>query len=112
MGTATAGVEPGDAGAAGAAVNAVQQVGGSLGAALLSTLAVSATADALTGSADTPDLVAAASVHGYTLAFWVSGALIAAGATVSAALLAAQRPAQARPADGTDTTVPAAPILH
>ena len=112
MGTATAGVEPGDAGAAGAAVNAVQQVGGSLGAALLSTLAVSATADALTGSADTPDLVAAASVHGYTLAFWVSGALLAAGATVSAALLAAQRAAQARPAAGTDTTVPAAPILH
>ncbi|OJF11061.1 hypothetical protein [Couchioplanes caeruleus] len=35
MGTATAGVEPADAGAAGAAVNAMQQVGGSLGTALL-----------------------------------------------------------------------------
>jgi len=87
MGTATAGVEPADAGAAGAAVNAVQQVGGSLGAALLSTLAVGATVEAMAGRPGTPQLAAAAAVHGYTTAFWISAGLLAIGAAVSGALL-------------------------
>ncbi|OJF10359.1 MFS transporter [Couchioplanes caeruleus] len=109
MGTATAGVEPTHAGAAGAAVNAMQQVGGSLGTALLSTLAVSATADALTGTAQTPQLLTEASVHGYTTAFWVSAALLTLGAAVSAALLHGAQPHG--PVGETDSAAPAEPAL-
>src|ERR687885_149089 len=89
MGTATSGVDAADAGVAGATVNTMQQVGGSLGTALLSTLAVSATTTALAGAHRTPELVAQASVHGYTTAFWCSAAVLAAGALVSGLLLRA-----------------------
>ena len=51
MGTATFGVEPADAGVGGATVNTMQQVGGSLGTALLSTLAISAMTSQLAGCA-------------------------------------------------------------
>jgi len=110
MSTATSAVEPTDAGVAGAAVNAMQQVGGSLGAALLSTLAISATADALAGGPRTPQLIAEASAHGYTAAFWVAAALLAAGAAVSAALLHGGR-REHRPADQADATAPAEPVV-
>jgi MFS family permease len=79
MGNATFGVDPADAGVAGAAVNTMQQVGGSLGTALLSALAVSATADTLAGAPRTPELVA----RGYTTAFWCSAALLVVGAVLS-----------------------------
>jgi EmrB/QacA subfamily drug resistance transporter len=97
MSTATQGVDAADAGVAGAAVNTMQQVGGSLGTALLSTLAVSATTSVLAGARRTPELVAEASAHGYTTAFWCSAALLAAGALVSGVLLnpiARKRPAE------------------
>lgn len=87
MGTATSGVEPADAGVASAAVNTMQQVGGSLGTALLSTLAVSATTGTLASGPRTPELVAEASARGYTTAFWVSAGLLGVGAAVCAALL-------------------------
>src|SRR3954471_24281234 len=87
MGTATLGVDPADAGVAGAAVNTMQQVGGSLGTALLSTLAISAMTSQLAGAGPTPDLVAPASAHGYTTAFWWSAALLAVGALLSWALI-------------------------
>src|SRR3954470_3803409 len=64
MGTATFGVAPADAGVAGATVNTMQQVGGSLGTALLSTLAISAMTTQLAGAHRATQLVAAASVHG------------------------------------------------
>ena len=60
--TATLGVEPGDAGVASAMVNTMQQIGGSIGTALLSTLAASATTSALAGKQPTPDLLAQAAV--------------------------------------------------
>jgi MFS family permease len=87
MGTATVGVDPADAGVAGATVNTMQQVGGSLGTALLSTLAISAMTSHLAGAPRTPELVAAASAHGYTTAFWWSAALLATGAVLSWALI-------------------------
>jgi hypothetical protein len=61
----------------------MQQVGGSLGTALLNTLAVSATAATLANHPRTPQLVAQAAAHGYTTAFWVSALLLAAGAVTS-----------------------------
>jgi MFS family permease len=110
MAAATARLDPGDAGVASAAVNTMQQVGGSLGTALLNTLAVSATAATLAGHPRTPQLVAQAAAHGYTTAFWVSALLLAAGAAVSGTLLAAG--VRGRDQAGTpQTAVPAEPVL-
>jgi predicted MFS family arabinose efflux permease len=86
MSNATLGVDPQDAGVASATVNASQQVGGSVGVALLSTLAASATTGFLSGVHSTPGLLAEATVHGYTTAYvWAAG-IFALGAIVAAAL--------------------------
>jgi hypothetical protein len=87
MATATFGVEMKDAGVASAMVNTMQQVGGSIGTALLSTLAASATTSALAGHAPTPAALSAAAVHGYTTAFWWAAAIFAGGALLCTALL-------------------------
>ncbi len=81
---ATVGVEPTDAGVASAMVNTSQQVGGSIGTALLSTLAGSAVTSFVAERGASPDVAAAAAVHGYTTAFYWSAAIFAAGALVSA----------------------------
>jgi EmrB/QacA subfamily drug resistance transporter len=86
MNSATLGVAPSDAGVASAVVNACQQVGGSLGTALLSTLAASATTSFVSGARPTAALVARAAVHGYTTAFYVSAGIFALGAIVTGAL--------------------------
>ena len=85
--TATLGVDPGDAGVASATVNTAQQVGGSLGTALLNTIATTATGSFLAGKAASPVLVAEAAVHGYTTAFWWAAAIFAAGAVICGLLL-------------------------
>ena len=85
---ATFGVQPDDAGVASATVNASQQIGGSLGTALLSTIATSAMSSYL-GSAhahSTGPLIARAAVHGDTTAFAWAAALFAVGAVMAAAL--------------------------
>jgi MFS family permease len=91
----TSGVQPDELGVASAVLNTAQQVGGTLGLAILVTIAAGATKNAL-GSAPrhgTPgqlrDLAPAATLHGYTTAF-VVGACIALVAFVVA--LAAVRP--------------------
>ena len=56
------------------------QVGGSLGTALLITVATTATTSFVGGKAAAPALAAAAAVHGYTTAFWWAAAIFAAGA--------------------------------
>jgi EmrB/QacA subfamily drug resistance transporter len=86
--TATLGVDRRDAGVASATVNTAQQVGGSLGTALLNTVATTATTTFLAGkSVVTPPLVTDATVHGYVTAFWWAAAIFAAGAVVCALLL-------------------------
>jgi EmrB/QacA subfamily drug resistance transporter len=85
--TATLGVDPGDAGVASATVNTAQQVGGSLGTALLNTIATTATGSFLAGTAASPALVAEAAVHGYTTAFWWAAAIFATGAVICRLLL-------------------------
>jgi EmrB/QacA subfamily drug resistance transporter len=88
MSSATLGVEASDAGVASAMVNTMQQIGGSIGTALLSTLAASATTDALSGAGrPNADLIAQASVHGYTTAFYWSAAIFAIAAVACTALL-------------------------
>jgi EmrB/QacA subfamily drug resistance transporter len=83
--TATLGVPRQDSGVASAMVNTSQQVGGSIGTALLSTLAVSATTDFLASNG--PELARQAAVEGYTTAFWWAAAIFAAGALVTGSLL-------------------------
>ena len=98
MATATFGVEQQDAGVASAMVNTMQQVGGSIGTALLSTLAASATTAALVDHAQSPAAMAAAAVHGYTTAFWWAAAIFAAGALLCTALLSSRTREVAAPA--------------
>src|SRR4051812_10932944 len=80
MSTATLGVAGRDQGVASAMVNTSQQVGGSIGTALLSTIAASAA----TSFAGAP---AAAAVHGYTTAFMWSAGIFVLGALVAGLLL-------------------------
>jgi EmrB/QacA subfamily drug resistance transporter len=87
MSTATLGVDRADAGVASAMVNTGQQIGGSVGTALLSTLASSAATGFATSHARSADLVAQASVHGYTTAFMWAAGIFAIGALVSWLLL-------------------------
>jgi EmrB/QacA subfamily drug resistance transporter len=86
MSGATLGVAPNDAGVASALVNTGQQVGGSIGTALLSTLAASAATAFASGRGGSPDVLAAASVHGYTTAFWWAAGIFAFGAIVCGTL--------------------------
>ena len=81
--TATLGVPRHDSGVASAMVSTSQQVGGSIGTALLSTLAVSAATDYVATNGPGP----MAAVEGYVTAFWWAAAIFAAGAIVTGALL-------------------------
>jgi hypothetical protein len=90
--TATAGVARRDSGVASALVNTMQQVGGSIGTAALSTVALTATATSLAvHHAAGPLAQATAAVHGYTLAFAVSATLLGIGALVAVLLLPSRR---------------------
>ena len=72
--TATLGIDGSEAGVASAMVNTSQQVGGSVGTALLSTIFASATVAYASSHAGTPGLNNAATIHGYTTAFaWAAG---------------------------------------
>jgi hypothetical protein len=73
----------------------MQQIGGSIGTALLSTLAASASTSYLAGRRPTPDLVAQAAVHGYTTAFWWSAAIFGVAAVACTLLLRPGVPATA-----------------
>jgi EmrB/QacA subfamily drug resistance transporter len=79
--TATAGVARGDAGVASAMVNTMQQVGGSVGTALLSTIAAHTTASY---AVDHPGsrFLAEAAVKGYTTAFLTSAGIFIVGAII------------------------------
>jgi EmrB/QacA subfamily drug resistance transporter len=92
MSTATLGVDRADAGVASALVNTGQQIGGSIGTALLSTLAASAATGFAAGRQPSAELVQQAAVHGYTTAFLWSAAIFAIGALVSWALLSRGAP--------------------
>ena len=94
--TATLGVKNSDAGIASAMVNTSQQVGGSVGTALLSTIFASSAASFVAGHAHTAGLASAASIHGYTTAFEWAAALFAAGLLVATLVLPRDGAARAR----------------
>jgi EmrB/QacA subfamily drug resistance transporter len=93
---ATGGVAPDDQGLASGLFNTSQQIGGALGLAVLSTFANSATNHATGSHAETL-------VHGYTVAFAIGAALMAAAAGVVAITLRAREAnASAAAAEGVE----------
>ncbi|GAA4013041.1 MFS transporter [Streptomyces plumbiresistens] len=87
MSLATDGVAAEDSGVASATVNTMQQVGGSLGTALLNTLFSSAVTNYLDGkNPKDPAVLAQASLEGYSTAYWWSAAFFAVGLVVSVIL--------------------------
>jgi len=112
--TGTFGVRQSDAGVASATVNTGQQLGGSIGTALLNTIAASAAAHyiathispaTLVHGRPAPGLLGLGLVHGYTTAFWWSAAIFAGGAVVAGALLR-RGPLTLRGADGQPAALP------
>ena len=102
FGTATLGVQRNEAGVASAMVNTSQQVGGSVGTALLSTLFASSAA-AFARSHHFHGLQAAAMVHGYDTAFWWAAGIFALGLVIAVVVF----PARIRPAPAAPVTEPA-----
>jgi MFS family permease len=97
------GVGERDSGVASGLVTAAQQVGGSIGTALLNTIAATAasyiTAHYSTSPAIQRQVAAYATTHGYSAGFLVAGAVFAAGAVTSLLLVNAS----AREAAGAGT---------
>ena len=91
--TATLGVEGREAGVASAMVNTSQQVGGSVGTSLLSTIFASAVASYTADHLHAAGLANAAAVHGYTTAFWWAVAIFAVGFLLAIVIL----PGRAKP---------------
>ncbi len=85
--TALVGVNDEDAGVASALVNSTQQTGGSMGAALINTIATSATATYLVTHGHSPAALKAGSIHGYTTAFTFSGVVLAVAAVSTFGLI-------------------------
>ena len=118
------GVDPDDAGVASATVNAVQQVGGSIGPSVFNTIAGSVLASVLaTGNARLGDaateveqqVLAAAAVQSYSVSFDIGAALLLITAIVSALMFGRQTSpgattaTKADPTDTTDATAPTHP---
>ncbi|QNP74255.1 MFS transporter [Streptomyces roseirectus] len=84
MSLATSGVAAHDAGVASAAVNTMQQIGGSIGTALLNTLAASAATNYMDGKNPGDKLVQAhAALESYSTAYWWSAGFFAVGAVIT-----------------------------
>ena len=84
--SATSGIKEEDAGASSAFVNTVQQIGGSVGTALLNTIAVSVTLRAI-ATVEHPSQLVGATLHGYTVAFWWGAGFFGVGALLTLLIL-------------------------
>ncbi|MEU3254458.1 MFS transporter [Streptomyces sp. NPDC006997] len=100
--TATAGVAPRDSGVTSATVNTAQQVGGSIGTALLNTIATTSTTAYVTAHLTDParraEVVREGTVHGYTVAIWWAAAVMLLAAVVAALMVTAKPPKHGTPA--------------
>ncbi|NRQ48695.1 MFS transporter [Aeromicrobium stalagmiti] len=83
---ATSGVDAEHAGVASASVNTFQQIGGSIGTAVLSAFAATATTDYLAGRSASELNQQLAAVHGYTTVFWWAAGIFLVGAILCGAL--------------------------
>src|SRR6185369_8847750 len=105
--TALSGVENHDAGVASAMLNTTQQVGGSLGTALLNTIFITTVTNYLISHAGKNPLQA--NIHGYNVAFTVSAGLLALGTVLT--FLFIRKPAPVLAADGADSAIAAEPVM-
>ena len=111
IGTATLGVETHEAGVASALVNTSQQVGGSVGTALLSTIFASAAASFASSHAHLTAASSAAAIHGEVTAFSWSAGIFALGLLVATFILPTpprwrrRRPGDRRSQPGAQPTV-------
>ncbi|GLY90085.1 MFS transporter [Actinoallomurus iriomotensis] len=94
MNYATHEVAARDSGVASAAANTAQQVGGSIGVALLNTIATSATSGYLRAHGHDPRLLRAGLAHGFTRGFLSAAVILAVAAVVLAVLMNTPRPAR------------------
>jgi len=85
--TGTLGVRHTDAGVAAAVVNTAQQIGGSIGTALLSTIFAGALAGYLASHPGAAASPAAATVHAYTVGFTAGAVIFAVGLVLALVLL-------------------------
>jgi EmrB/QacA subfamily drug resistance transporter len=108
--TALYGVHPEDAGVASALVNATQQTGSSMGAALINTIATTATASYLATHGTSATALAAGAIHGYTTAFVFSAVVLGAAAVGAFTLIRRSRP-DAAPADAEATAESEEPLV-
>ena len=90
--TALFGVSSEDAGVASALVNATQQTGGSMGAALINTIATSATVSYVAAHGRSAESLTAGAIHGYTTAFTFSAIVLAVAAVAAFTLIRSARP--------------------
>ena len=81
--TGTLGLQPHDAGVGSATLNTSQQVGGSIGTALLNTLAAGAATAFLVGKVTDVVTLREAALHSYTTSFLWSSAFFVVGAVVA-----------------------------
>ncbi|MFF1764243.1 MFS transporter [Streptomyces sp. NPDC058249] len=97
--TATAGVAPRDAGVTSATVNTSQQVGGSIGTALLNTIATTSgtayIAAHLHNPAQQAQIVKEGVVHGYTVAIWWAVGIMLLAALIAGLMVTAKAPKHA-----------------
>jgi hypothetical protein len=93
--TATREADPADAGATGAAANMAQQVGASVGTAVLNTIAATATASYAASHRGLASTAAAAVSHGYSVASVWAAAVLVLAALIGGALITT-RPGRTR----------------
>ncbi|MDQ0991586.1 EmrB/QacA subfamily drug resistance transporter [Streptomyces sp. V3I7] len=101
--TATAGIAPRDSGVTSATVNTAQQVGASIGTALLNTIATTSSTAYIAAHLHSPAqraaVVPVGVVHGYTVAMWWAAGLLLLAALTAALLVRAKAPGPSAPAE-------------
>ncbi|MGY6020545.1 MFS transporter [Streptomyces spinosirectus] len=94
--TATAGVAPQDSGVTSATVNTSQQVGGSIGTALLNTIATSSGTAYIAAHLHNPAqkalILKEGVVHGYTVAIWWAAGIMLLAGLVAGLMVTAKAP--------------------
>nr|WP_030318030.1 MFS transporter [Streptomyces sp. NRRL B-3229] len=100
--TATAGVAPQDSGVTSATVNTSQQVGGSIGTALLNTIATTSSTAYITAHLANPAqkalVVKEGVVHGYTVAIWWAAGIMLLAGLIAGLMVTAKPPRHQAPA--------------
>ncbi|KQY47027.1 MFS transporter [Cellulomonas sp. Root137] len=109
---ATLGISPRQAGAASAMVSTSQQVGGAIGTAVLNTLAATAATAYLADHAPaTPQVMADAAIHSFSVAYSWSAGIFLLGAVLTATLFRTRGDRAARLADAAPAAAHGEPVL-